>query len=95
VLTSTTNILFGVRLKDSQSGMWVFRKDCLQKLKVCDDGMPFSEEIKVEAFRKVRSREVPIHFRQRVGEVKLSSWKDGRRNLSFLLKKRFSSRRAR
>jgi glycosyltransferase involved in cell wall biosynthesis len=92
-LTMTTNILFRIRLKDSQSGMWVFRKECLQKLRVNDDGMPFSEEIKVEAFRKVRSKEVPIHFRQRVGEVKLSSWKDGRRNLSFLLKKRFSSAR--
>jgi glycosyltransferase involved in cell wall biosynthesis len=92
-LTMTTNILFRIRLKDSQSGMWVFRKECLQKLRVNDDCMPFSEEIKVEAFRKVRSKEVPIHFRQRVGEVKLSSWKDGRRNLSFLLKKRFSSAR--
>lgn len=95
VLTTMTNVLFRVRLKDSQSGMWVFRKECLQKLDVRDDGMPFSEEMKIEAFRKVRSKEVPIHFRQRVGEVKLSSWKDGKRNLTFLLKKRFSTDRAR
>jgi len=95
VLTTMTNVLFGVRLKDSQSGMWVLRKECLQKLDVRDDGMPFSEEMKIEAFRKVRSREVPIHFRQRVGEVKLSSWKDGRRNLAFLFKKRFSTSRTR
>jgi glycosyltransferase involved in cell wall biosynthesis len=93
VLTTATNVLFGVKLKDSQSGMWVFRKECLQKLQVNDDGMPFSEEIKIEAFKKVRSKEVPIHYRQRVGEVKLSSWKDGRKNLAFLLKKRFSSAR--
>ena len=95
VLTMMTNVLFRVRLKDSQSGMWVFRKECLQKLDVRDDGMPFSEEMKIEAFRKVHSKEVPIHFRQRVGEVKLSSWKDGKRNLTFLLKKRFSTDRAR
>jgi hypothetical protein len=95
VLTTATNILFGVGLNDSQSGMWVFRKECLQKLNVSDDGMPFSEEIKVEALRKVRSKEVPIRFRHRVGEVKLSSWKDGRRNISFLLRKRFSIGRAR
>jgi len=95
VLTTTTNVLFGVRLNDSQSGMWVFKKECLQKLNLSDDGMPFSEEIKVEALRKVRSKEVPIRFRQRVGEVKLSSWKDGRRNISFLLRKRFSIGRAR
>jgi glycosyltransferase involved in cell wall biosynthesis len=95
VLTTATNILFRVRLKDSQSGMWVFRKDCLQRLNVNNDGMPFSEEMKIEAFKKVHSREVPIHYRQRVGDVKLSSWKDGRKNLAFLLKKRFSIGRAR
>ncbi len=95
VLTTMTNILFRVKLKDSQSGMWVFRKECLRKMDVRDDGMPFSEEMKIESFRKVRSKEVPIRYRQRVGEVKLSSWKDGRKNLTFLLKKRFSISRTR
>ena len=53
--------------------------------------MPLSEEIKIEAFTKgdLKSREIPIEYRQRVGDVKLSSWKDGWRNLSFLFKKRF------
>lgn len=91
VLTETTNLLFGVKLKDSQSGMWVFKKACLEKLKLKNDGMPFSEEIKIEALRKVRSKEVPIHYRERVGDVKLSSWKDGRKNITYLFKKRFSS----
>jgi hypothetical protein len=71
--------------------MWVFKKACLEKLKLKNDGMPFSEEIKIEALRKVRSKEVPIHYRERVGEVKLSSWKDGRKNITYLFKKRFSS----
>lgn len=90
VLTAMTNLLFGVRLRDSQSGMWVFRREALERLKLTSDGMPLSEEIKIEAFRKLRSREVPIRFRRRVGEVKLSSWRDGRKNLAFLWKKRFA-----
>lgn len=90
VLTAMTNLLFGVRLRDSQSGMWVFRREVLGRLRLTSDGMPLSEEIKIEAFRKLRAREVPIRFRRRVGEVKLSSWRDGRKNLAFLWKKRFA-----
>jgi len=90
LLTFTSNLLFGIRIKDSQSGMWAFRREVLGRIVLTDDGMPMSEEIKIEAFRKVRSREVPIAYRCRVGEVKLSSWKDGKRNLMFLYKKRFN-----
>ncbi len=89
VLTLTSRVLFNVRFHDSQSGMWVFRKDVLGRLELKDDGMPFSEEIKIEAFRKLRAKEVPIVYRKRVGEVKLSSWKDGWKNFKFLWKKRF------
>ena len=52
-----------------------------------------SEEIKIEAFRKTKSLEVPITYRRRVGEVKLSSWKDGWKNMKFLFKKRFRRQR--
>jgi glycosyltransferase involved in cell wall biosynthesis len=89
VLTTTSRLLFSVKYNDSQSGMWIIRRSILSELKVEDDGMPFSEEIKIEAFRKVRSKEVPIVYRKRVGEVKLSSWKDGWKNFKFLWKKRF------
>ncbi|MBI0581641.1 MAG: glycosyltransferase family 2 protein [Methanomassiliicoccales archaeon] len=92
-LTFTSNLLFRVKIKDSQSGMWVFRREILDRLVLSDDGMPMSEEIKIEAFRKVRSLEVPITYRKRVGEVKLSSWKDGWKNMKFLFKKRFRRQR--
>ena len=88
-LTFISNMFFHVRIKDSQSGMWVFRREILDRLVLSDDGMPMSEEIKIEAFRKAKSLEVPIVYRRRVGEVKLSSWKDGWKNMKFLFKKRF------
>jgi len=88
-LSFITRLLFGRKIRDSQSGMWVFRREALSKLNLTNDGMPFSEEIKIEAFRKLRSREVMIAYRRRVGEVKLSSWRDGWYNFSFLLIKRF------
>jgi glycosyltransferase involved in cell wall biosynthesis len=93
VLKFTTNLLFNMRIKDSQSGMWVFRKEILGKIKLTSDGMPLSEEIKIEAWRKkLRAKEIPIIYRMRKGEVKLQSWNDGFKNLKFLFKKRFSKK---
>ena len=89
ILTVTTRFLFGIKLKDSQSGMWVFRHEILRDLNITSDGMPFSEEIKIEAWKKFRCEEVSIEYRERKGEVKLNTWKDGLRNLLFLFKKRF------
>lgn len=95
ILTKATNLLFRTGLRDSQSGMWVFRRSVLDRLELTSDGMALSEEIKIEAVRKgLRVREVPIAYRPRLGEVKLRSWADGRKNLAFLFSKRFSRKRA-
>jgi len=85
--------LYGFWLKDSQSGMWVFRRSILPQLKLSSDGMSFSEELKIEAFRLkgARARELPIYYRERVGVSKLNLWHDGFTNLVFLFKKRFGA----
>ena len=89
VLTKTMNLLFGLRIRDSQSGMWVFRREVLDRFELRFDGMPLSQEIKIEAMGKCRAKELPITYRQRVGDVKLSSWKDGSENFLALWRKRF------
>ncbi|MBE0519326.1 MAG: glycosyltransferase family 2 protein [Thermoplasmata archaeon] len=89
VLSVAMRLLFRVRVHDSQSGMWIFRKEILPRLEIESDGMAMSEEIKIEAFRRCRSVEVPITYRVRVGEVKLNSWRDGLSNLKYLFSKRF------
>jgi glycosyltransferase involved in cell wall biosynthesis len=90
VLKVSTNILFSMHIKDSQSGMWIFRKDILDIIDLTSDGMPLSEEIKIEAWRKgLKAKEVPVIYRMRKGEAKLQSWKDGFLNLKFLFRKRF------
>ncbi len=90
VLKTTANILFNIRLKDSQSGMWVFRSSALRHLHLTSDGMPLSEEIKIEAIKKgLNYIEVPIDYRPRKGEAKIRSWGDGWKNFTFLFKKRF------
>lgn len=89
VLTFITNILFGLHLKDSQSGMWVFRKKALDKINLTSNGMPLSQEIKIEAFKKLRAREIDSSYKKRVGQVKLRMFRDGWENLMHLFKKRF------
>ena len=84
-----TKILFGLPCKDSQSGMWIFKRSIWSKLNVKSSGMPFSQELKIEAYKNgFKCAEVPIAYRTRVGEVKLSTLKDGLGNILHLIKKR-------
>jgi hypothetical protein len=92
ILSMAMSVLFLRWVSDSQSGMWVFRRDVLPKMKLTSDGMAFSEEIKIEAIRNrdIGFREIAINYSQRIGERKLQPWRDGVRNIVFLIKKRFS-----
>jgi hypothetical protein len=95
MLAMTLRILFLLRIRDSQSGMWIFRKDALEKIQPLEDfndGMPFSEEIKIEMFssKKIRSKEIASTLYERAGTVKLDSFRDGWKNLKFLFKKRLN-----
>jgi glycosyltransferase involved in cell wall biosynthesis len=91
VLSVAFSALFFRWVRDSQSGMWVFRRAILKEMKLESDGMAFSEEIKIEAVRnhKIRFGEISIQYSSRLGETKLDAWRDGFRNLTFLAKKRF------
>src|SRR5215475_11470870 len=91
VLSLAMSVLFFRWVRDSQSGMWVFRRSILKDMKLESDGMAFSEEIKIEALRNSRIRfgEISIMYTSRLGEKKLNPWRDGFQNLWFLVKKRF------
>jgi glycosyltransferase involved in cell wall biosynthesis len=90
LLALTTRILFGLKMRDPESGMWVFRKGILNELKLNSDIWPFSHEVKIEAcyFNKCRWREVPVRYRARSGKTKLPGWKVGFVDLLHLIKKR-------
>lgn len=89
VLTLATAALFFHAIRDSQSGMWVFRRALLERMRLMSDGMSFSEEIKLEALaRGARFGESHIAYGDREGTVKLRKWRDGWSNLSFLIRRR-------
>ena len=65
ILSLTIMILFKLNIEDSQSGMWVFRRKVLDMVKVKSDGMPLSEELKIETFSnpEIKSIEIPFQFK--------------------------------
>lgn len=93
ILTFFTILLFWKIIRDSQSGMWVFKREILDDLKLTSGGMPFSEELKIEVWRNSQIKcieiGIPFSYSQRLGEAKLNLWRDGFRNLLFLFAKRF------
>jgi len=95
MLSLAMSILYLRWVRDSQSGMWVFRRSILQDMQLEADGMAFSEEIKIEALKnpRVRFGEISIMYTSRVGEKKLNPWRDGLQNLLFLIKKRLPRRK--
>lgn len=97
LLSLLLSVLYLRWVRDSQSGMWVFERDSLKEMDLRSDGMAFSEEIKIEAIRKrqIGFKEIYVDYSNRMGEVKLRPWRDGYRNLVFLIRKRFTRSRAR
>ncbi len=55
---------FGVRINDSQSGMWVFKRKITSKILPISPGMDFSQEIKLRAWLKpdIRCNEIKVKY---------------------------------
>jgi glycosyltransferase involved in cell wall biosynthesis len=90
VLSLTMSALFLRWVHDSQSGMWIFNREALEKMRLTSNGMAFSEEIKIEAIvhKEIGFQEIFISYSQRIGEKKLRPWRDGLANMVFLFRKR-------
>jgi glycosyltransferase involved in cell wall biosynthesis len=74
-------------LSDSQSGFRAFRRDRIQELGLRATGMEFASEMLVRAAQmSFVLKETPLGYRERVGESKLSTWRDGKRHLKQIIK---------
>ena len=78
-------ILFKVNITDTQSGMMVFRRDILGKIKTKNTGMGFSYELKIKAFLSagVKYGETHISYLPRIGKTKFRKI-DSLKNFFFL-----------
>ncbi|MDD5111024.1 MAG: glycosyltransferase family 2 protein [Candidatus Altiarchaeota archaeon] len=88
MLTFGMRLIYGIKISDSQSGMWAFNREFLDKINLSQmsDKMPFSQEMKLcAAFSGLRIVELPIRYRKRSGVAKLSPLRDGWDNLKSLI----------
>lgn len=76
----------GIQVEDSQSGYRAFRREQFLSLGMRSTGMEFASEMLIRASRSgLRVKEVPVGYRDRVGDSKLRALSDGFRHLQLIL----------
>jgi glycosyltransferase involved in cell wall biosynthesis len=93
MLTGISRFIYDkLPFRDSQSGMWIFRRDVWDRCRVTSGGMPFSQEIKFAAFHNgFKCGEIPIDYRPRGGQKKLRSLRDGALVAGHMVTRRISA----
>jgi dolichol-phosphate mannosyltransferase len=86
VITKTFNALMGTNLSDVCSGMYTLKTEIAKGLDLSSTGFDVEAEIAAQIASSGRITEVPINYRQRIGQQKLSTWKHGFKILNTILK---------
>jgi glycosyltransferase involved in cell wall biosynthesis len=86
ILSLTMNILYGIDITDSQSGMWIMKREFIEEIELSSDDMSLSEEIKIIAFKHFKSLEVDGKYSERIGIAKLGTLYHGWHNFKYLFK---------
>lgn len=77
VITKVFNLLMGTNLSDVCSGMYLLRTEKGRGLELNSAGFDVEAEIAAQMATGGKLTEVPISYRMRVGESKLSTWRTG------------------
>lgn len=86
LLTGMLNLLFRSGVSDAHCGMRALRREVLPSLRLSATGMEFASEMVIKAGkRRLRVEEIPIDYRRRIGDSKLSRLSDGWRHMRFML----------
>src|SRR6266581_1804565 len=86
LLSGFLNVLHRTNIRDVHCGMRAVRRDMLPVLNLRTVGMEFASEMVIRATReRLDVREVPIELHPRVGDSKLSPFRDGWRHLRVIL----------
>jgi glycosyltransferase involved in cell wall biosynthesis len=86
ILSGFLNVLHRTNVRDAHCGMRALRREVVPVLNLRTVGMEFASEMVIRATReRLDVREVPIELHPRVGESKLSPFRDGWRHLRVIL----------
>ncbi len=90
IFAAVVSLLTGKKVTDPSSGMRAFRRDVWKSLDIKAKGLDWEVEMTTASVRKgYRLMEIPIEYHDRVGEAKLSRFKDGSKFLLAILRARF------
>lgn len=94
ILNLEITLLYGLKIHDSLSGMWIFTKDVASSLNLTEGDWNFSPQIKLNAYRALQSqfRELKIIQKSRKGETKQNYFETGMKHLLWVAKNRFFQR---
>ena len=88
LLTLLARALFGINVTDVCTGLWGYRGDAIRRLELEAHGFEIEADMFGECARKgLRIAEIPIRYRARADQAKLSSLRDGLKIGSFLCRK--------
>ena len=90
VINKTLNTLFGGGIRDVCTGMYLLRTDVAKGLNLNSRGFDVEVETVINNLHSGRVTEVPISYRKRLGEAKLSTWSQGFHIMSTVLRMSFS-----
>ena len=86
ILTGLLNLLFRAGVSDAHCGLRAVRRDAIPRLGLSATGMEFASEMVIKAAKQgLRIEEVPVTYRQRVGDSKLNRVPDAWRHVRFML----------
>lgn len=86
ILSGMLRIFFGGGVSDAHCGLRAFSKEAYQKMDLHTTGMEFASEMVIHSLKKkLKIAEVPITYYPRLGESKLSSFRDAWRHIRFML----------
>jgi glycosyltransferase involved in cell wall biosynthesis len=91
-LTIATNLLYGCRITDMETGYKVFKKEVLNNINLKSDRFDFEPEITAKLLKKgYKIKEVKIDFDnpRSFNEGKKITWRDGLMHFLYLVKYRF------
>jgi dolichol-phosphate mannosyltransferase len=91
LLSRLAQTLFDAPISDVCTGFWGYRSAAIQRLELAARGFEIEADMFVECVRKgLRIAELPITYRARVDQPKLSSLRDGVKIGLFLCRRRLT-----
>jgi dolichol-phosphate mannosyltransferase len=86
MISQLFSLLFGVRVSDVCSGMYLLETVEAKTYSVEEPGFVVEIELAAQSASQQQLTEVPINYRPRIGDRKPSTWRDGRAILSAAFK---------